>query len=429
VAFVAGTERLPVRQKPKEKSKKREKGHNKTRKFSGRRASQRSHTMFSFIPRLVCPGDILLTRVPFKLLDISTYKSSGIQVFTSSRFSHAALCIEPGLLIEAIGTGVCRLALGQTAARARKNVQLLRLKLDVPGGPFVAQRAADRGHQYLSRGYSVPGAVGAKIAGLRDKERGDLFCSQLVARAYEEAGCPLVPGKSPEEITPGDISKSPLLRDVTDLALLPITDDQPPAFYLDDATHFERPIHWEVQTKLGILRSGPVVKELSKIGRNPESFFELEKILRTCDSPDLDRMVHDQLQSAGFKEQHLKKTRDAMGLSQLSDVFGRPFVSLFEPKEEDLERHNDATLKYLIEMTKSAILSFENDIKSREHDIRTWLRYKTPCNEQTFSYLIDLQRERLPVSKQILSLYKRQELAFLGEEKRRQRTRPDRQDD
>ena len=99
-------------------------------------------TAFVFVPRFVCPGDILLTRVPFDLLDPSTYAGVAIRGATLAPFSHAALCIEPGLMIEAIGTGVCRLALGQTGSRQRRNVKLLRLTLDVPDGHIIAQKAS-----------------------------------------------------------------------------------------------------------------------------------------------------------------------------------------------------------------------------------------------------------------------------------------------
>jgi hypothetical protein len=167
--------------------------HRETKLTKSRRGEAKpSIKAFAFVPRFVCPGDILLTRVPLNLLDKSTYNSLIIRAGTRAPFSHAALCIEPGLLIEAIGTGVCRLALGQTGARSNKNVRLLRLNLDVPNGPVFAQRAADFGHQYLSRGYSISGAVGARISAFR-KDRGDLFCSDLVARAYMLTWRPDVP--------------------------------------------------------------------------------------------------------------------------------------------------------------------------------------------------------------------------------------------
>jgi hypothetical protein len=61
--IVAAMGDFPVQRKPKENFK---------RGSLSRRAAQRDYTMFSFVPRKVCPGDILLTRVPFKLLDINT---------------------------------------------------------------------------------------------------------------------------------------------------------------------------------------------------------------------------------------------------------------------------------------------------------------------------------------------------------------------
>lgn len=79
----------------------------------------------------VLPGDILLTRARFRVRDRSTYESKGIRLGTGGQFSHAALCIEYGLFIEAIGWGVCRLAFMQTGARARDNIQLRKGKIGV----------------------------------------------------------------------------------------------------------------------------------------------------------------------------------------------------------------------------------------------------------------------------------------------------------
>jgi hypothetical protein len=383
-----------------------------------RGAAKPSIKAFVFVPRFVCPGDILLTRVPLNLLDTSTFNSTAIQAVTGAPFSHAALCIEPGLLIEAIGTGVCRLALGQTGARSNKNVKLLRLNLDVPNGPVFAQRAADFGHQYLSRGYSISGAVGARISALR-KDRGDLFCSELVARAYLEAGCPLLTGKSPGEIAPGDILKSDVLRDVTKLALAPVTLDRPLAFYLDDGSHFERPVHWEVKTKLEILRSEPVRRELNAVGCNPESFFELEKVLRTSASPNLDVAVHSELVRQSFKQEYLQRTFSSIGVQDPTDVFKSEFATRFRPPEEELKACNAETLRFLILDTESSIISFQNDIRSRIEDIQKWRSYLTDNNEKTFKYLETMQIELRRISDRMLALFKQQEQHLKGEEARR----------
>ena len=84
-------------------------------------------TIYAFDIDRIKTGDILLTRVDFALADPRTYVSTIIQRFTKSPFSHAALCIGYGMFIEAIGTGVCRLAIMATGAHKRGNVRLLRL--------------------------------------------------------------------------------------------------------------------------------------------------------------------------------------------------------------------------------------------------------------------------------------------------------------
>jgi hypothetical protein len=49
-----------------------------------------------------------------------------------------------------------------------------------------ASGAARIAEGYLLRGYSRKRAADVKVAAFRDLERAELFCSQLVARAYEE---------------------------------------------------------------------------------------------------------------------------------------------------------------------------------------------------------------------------------------------------
>ena len=149
------------------------------------------------------------------------------------------------------------------------------------------------------------------------------------------------------------------------------------------------------------------------------SFFELEKVLRTNNSPDLDRVINNQLKLIRFKESYIEKTLKALGVANVSAVFDNGFAWLSEPKQEELTQCNVNTLTFLIEMTKSAVLTFENDVKSRKNDIETWLHYRTPYNEQTFSYLTDLQQQLLLISEQFLTLNKRRQTALIGEQRRR----------
>jgi hypothetical protein len=382
-------------------------------------SGQPSERAFVFIPRLVCPGDILLTRVPLNLLDPSTLTSTAIRVGSRTPFSHAALCIEPGLMIEAVGVGVCRFALAPTGVRSRSNVRLLRLNLDVVYGPWRAQSVADRGHQYLSRGYSLSGAIGARIAAFRKKGRGDLFCSQLVAQAYEEAKCPLLPGKTPGEIAPGDLVKSDILRDVTDLALRAVKIDSPLTYYLDDGSHFERTAHWEVRTKIRILQREPVQRELIALGVSAQSFFDLEKVMRNASSPDLDQAVHDELVRHDFREEYMRRTLASIDIADPSEIVEPAFVARFEPSEEQLARLDTDSLNFLKQDTESSMISFQNDIVSRKADIETWRRYRGGGNSRTFDYLAAMQQPLLDLSAQLLELFHKQNDCLAAEQRKR----------
>jgi hypothetical protein len=227
-----------------------------------------------------------------------------------------------------------------------------------------------------------------------------------------EAGCPLLTGKSPGEIAPGDILKSDVLRDVTKLALVPVTLDRPLAFYLDDGSHFERPVHWEAKTKLEILRSEPVRRELEAIGRDPESFFELEKVLRASTSPNLDVAVHSELVRRSFEQEYRQRTASSIGVEDPTDVFKSEFATRFQPPEEELKACNAETLRFLILDTESSIVSFQNDTRSRSEDIQKWRSYRTDANERTFKYLETMQVELLRISERMLALFKQQETTF-----------------
>jgi hypothetical protein len=73
-----------------------------------------------------------------------------------------------------------------------------------------------------------------------------LFCSQLVAEAYERAGAPLVEGKEPTKITPRLLDESSTLKPLDQIPLRkPIDRNIPP---LDrDAGYLESPLAQELR--------------------------------------------------------------------------------------------------------------------------------------------------------------------------------------
>jgi hypothetical protein len=364
--------------------------------------------LYAFNIDKVRTGDILLTRVDFSLGDTSTYASKVIQRFTKSTFSHAALCIDYGMFIEAIGTGVCRLAIMATAAHKRENVRLLRLASShVSDASAKAERAARIAQEYLLRGYSRRGAVGVEIAALRDPERTQLFCSQLVARSYEEAGQDLVPNKKSHEVGPGDLERSELLEDATDSAVFLLHTDSPPDFYLDDHTLFERPHHWEVATKLEILANAHVRKAYGRLNEHPASFWELEKILAKYRSRPLDDAIHRALEQHRFAETYLEKTRSII-------PFDEQDMSLTIHDEVDPTHLDDRELLASIRHTQQTIGQLEKDVAHRQHEHDAYLAFESRTHLKTFPYLGHLQGKLLRLSKNGLAA-KQKELAMLIE--------------
>ena len=71
-----------------------------------------SITVYTIDQNRIALGDILLTRSPTGL------PSRVIQSTTKALFSHAALNVAYGLFIEAIGPGVCHLAIMATGVHA-----------------------------------------------------------------------------------------------------------------------------------------------------------------------------------------------------------------------------------------------------------------------------------------------------------------------
>lgn len=166
-------------------------------------------TAYFFEPRLVLPGDILLTARQ------GHGTSAAIRIGTFSKFSHAAIAGETGIFLEAQGEGVRRLAAVRLAIADPKNVRLLRLLPDVKNGLACAGLAAAVAQKYVSRGFWLAGTMASVVPGIRLDNRSRFFCSHLVAQAYREAGVELLPHKEPAKVYPGMLLRSRLLRDVT----------------------------------------------------------------------------------------------------------------------------------------------------------------------------------------------------------------------
>ncbi|MGH6877242.1 MAG: hypothetical protein ACREHV_07660, partial [Rhizomicrobium sp.] len=159
-------------------------------------------------PERIRVGDIILTAG-------SGLISASIRKLTKSDFSHAALCNQPGMLLEALDTGVQRRSTIGTYVTQREWIRVLRPKNSLtPNSRGLG--IADCADSIYGRAYSVRGAVASRFPLLGATAAGGMFCSQVVAEAYRLYGMPLLPGKLPSQIYPGLLLASPELSDVTD---------------------------------------------------------------------------------------------------------------------------------------------------------------------------------------------------------------------
>ena len=277
-----------------------------------------------------------------------------------------------------------------------------------------AQMAAKRGEHYLLRGYSRVGAAGVKLRLLQNPERMGLFCSQLVALAYEETGTQLLPGKTPQQISPGELRSSPLLKDVTAGAVRPLMTDLPPAFYLDDGSAELRPHQWEVKTKLEIIYSKRVRKALNRLNEAPASFPELEVVLAKSRSKTLDEAVVSELKRKHFTETYLNKIRPFFDLDELRK-FGNNLV--------DRSQHGDMSddeLFLWLKETSNIGKQLKADFEHRQFERSAYSTLRAETGLKTFEYLGSLQESLLIQSKQLLDL-KWRDFQRLSEEVRRRR--------
>lgn len=161
--------------------------------------------------------------------------SWAIRSGTLSRYSHAALYIGNGEIIEAVKNGVLRVKLAE-AIQEESIVSVYRRRSMSTGQANMVVRYAT---QQLGKEYDASGAIGGGItsnsgyiigvflspvvvvvgiaadAYNRSNPAGKFYCSELVAIAFEYAKAPL--GKGSASTTPKDVSRSQYLNYVGDL--------------------------------------------------------------------------------------------------------------------------------------------------------------------------------------------------------------------
>jgi len=160
--------------------------------------------------RRLRPGDVLLEK-----------GSSGVSTLISwadeGEFSHAMIYGGGGQIVEAVLRGTVFISTRRIVTRSPGRWLHLRPRTALTPDQEAAITLALRAHVF--KPYATLGVLGTKAKPLQGVQ-GDrsLFCSQLVALAYDSIGIPVVPGNPPETVTP-----NMLLRDASILAPVPGT--------------------------------------------------------------------------------------------------------------------------------------------------------------------------------------------------------------
>jgi len=174
------------------------------------------------------PADILLSTG-------SAAASVVIRSATISRYSHAALYVGHGQIVESIGSGVTLQSLQDAMSDDTLVSVYRRLQMSDEQGLQVTRYAK----QQVGKQYDYFGAAGGGVTSLsgivigvflspivvvtglhadlynRYNPEASFYCSELVAIAFEKASVPL--GSGAASTTPRDISRSHVLNYVGDL--------------------------------------------------------------------------------------------------------------------------------------------------------------------------------------------------------------------
>jgi hypothetical protein len=341
-------------------------------------------------------GDILLTRadtassISIRMVS-GAPELSGLDRWVIEEFSHAAIYAAEGIFVEAVTSGVSRLAIRQTAVRDRDNVRILRLKPQVPDGEAFAARAGALAPEFLYRRYAEFKQFLATLRhDLRDSTRLRLFCSQLVGAAYAEAGLPLFDDVLPEKLTPGRLTRSPLLENVTDRCLQPVLTDKPPAFYLDGRHGPERELHAEVKAFQAVLKGKEVVRALKRLGirERPATLLALQRILLDTRDERLDEAIRKGLHEHGYRE--VEPPKMAAQAAALLDDARADAARL----SSDMASMSDDALLYWLRDATNTLLQLDADLPERWEQVQGYRTLTERTGLRTFRLLHVLWERR-----------------------------------
>ena len=342
-------------------------------KSSRATSKRRLATTLAFRGDLIRPGDVLLCTSPDD-------KTSGtIRAVTRGAFSHAAICTKPPLFIEADFPGVTEFSLDRKLLANFKNARILRLKPSVPRAAEIAKIAAKAALNYQTGKYDKIAAVASVFGGA--KATSGLFCSYVVAAAYQFAGLNITPkGKPAARTTPADIQGYKGFNNITRSLLVQAKLDQHSTyFFLDRSPQYPigEPDLGEVPSPAQLYnialritgeRVSQFLKNRGRLGAS--TFMEAQKALLSCrEEPwfrELDKLFASSIRELALPEIVKAAPIVAKGRQRDVDALARALANLNHTEHDSnmqiaYIRHRAAATAELIKDRLATIRSFEHD--------------------------------------------------------------------
>lgn len=300
-------------------------------------------SIWLFDPASLIPGDVVLERG-------RSLKSNVIRLFDWGNYSHALIWLGGTDFLEAVGTGVRVISYARLLIQNPEDWMVLR-----QSDPAAGLRAANAARAFAHKEYDLIGAVGTKVPGDWKANATAMFCSQLVATAYLNAGVPLV--AKANKVGPNGLRKKSMLEPVTPVPLVKrqLSDEDAAAAaqlidrdraYADTAMAREMRISQEVFTLVRGLF--PPLQEPAKFGLSnaPGNLGDVFKLLAFCDQASALKISAEllpALESRGYFDLIDGELRDLIGRLKLQN--GKLAAGLLNKGEIiELGRHYETTI-------------------------------------------------------------------------------------
>ena len=286
------------------------------------------------------PGDVVLESGPGLV-------SRFIRTADGGKYSHALIYLGRGMFLEAVDIGA-------------RLINFMRVPLVDPSAWVVlrhpdalaAHYAAIQAEGLVHKEYGLLAALRSKLPSRSKADPSRLFCSQLVAVAYERAGVTLVQGKESRQITPRLLHENATLKPLRKIPVCYLRSMDGSIPPLDrDAGYTDSVTYREMVPSQKAFRA--VKKELGR----------LSKILNASSTPgDLGELLRfvAKVEAGGAHDEVapiMKALEEALGQEGYFDVF-LPYI-----------REAKASLLRTCEFVKSNTLSASlRDQLARDHD-------------------------------------------------------------